>query len=102
MLKGLKFDRLAGVAYAALPIAGAVSLEMNMSWIFMRKEGLAKNYGMQKPIEGEYEKGASQLLKQNGFNLRAFLTTCEVIQIMKKHGKLDNQKYRRCLEFLNA
>jgi uridine monophosphate synthetase len=42
LLKGLKYDRLAGVAYAALPIAGAISLEINKPWIFMRKEGLKK------------------------------------------------------------
>ena len=42
LLKGLEYDRLAGVAYAALPIAGAISLEMEKPWIFMRKEGLAK------------------------------------------------------------
>src|SRR5262249_47385964 len=53
----LEYDRLAGIAYAALPIAGAVSLEMEKPWIYMRKEGLAKGYGLKKAIEGEYKKG---------------------------------------------
>lgn len=57
LLKPLKYDRLAGVAYAALPIAAAVSLELEQPWIFMRKEGLAKGYGLKKSIEGEYKKG---------------------------------------------
>lgn len=56
-LEGLQYDRLAGVAYAALPIAGAVSLEIDKPWIFMRKEGLAKEYGLQKSLEGEFKEG---------------------------------------------
>jgi orotate phosphoribosyltransferase len=55
-LKGLSYDRLAGVAYAALPIAGAVSLELDQPWIFMRKEGLKKDYGLGKSLEGEFNK----------------------------------------------
>lgn len=56
-LEGLEYDRLAGVAYAALPIAGAVSLEIEKPWIFVRKEGLKKDYGLQKAVEGEYHPG---------------------------------------------
>lgn len=56
-LASIKYDRLAGVAYAALPIAGAVSLEMERPWIFMRKEGVKKGYGLKKALEGEYEAG---------------------------------------------
>lgn len=57
MIKKLKYDKLAGIAYAALAIAGAVSLEMEKPWIYMRKEGLAKSYGLKKSIEGEFKKG---------------------------------------------
>lgn len=57
MLEDLKYDRLAGVAYAALPIAGAISLEIERPWIYMRKEGLAKGHGLKKSIEGEYKEG---------------------------------------------
>ncbi len=56
-LAPLQYDRLAGVAYAALPIAGAISLEIEKPWIFMRKEGIKKGYGLKKALEGEYEKG---------------------------------------------
>lgn len=56
-LEGLEYDRLAGVAYAALPIAGAVSLEIEKPWIFVRKEALKKDYGLQKAVEGEYHPG---------------------------------------------
>lgn len=57
MIKPLTYNRLAGIAYAALPIAGAVSLQMEQPWIYMRKEGLAKEYGLKKAIEGEYKQG---------------------------------------------
>lgn len=62
MLQDLQYDRLAGVAYAALPIAGAVSLELDQPWIFMRKEGLKKEYGLQKSLEGEYKPGETVVM----------------------------------------
>lgn len=55
LLKPLKYDRLAGIAYAALPIAGAASLELEQPWIYARKE--QKGYGTNKLIEGEYKAG---------------------------------------------
>lgn len=144
LLESLKFDRLAGVAYAALPIAGAVSLEMNRPWIYMRKEGLAKGYGLKKSIEGEYnkgdviaviddlvtkgdskvevigpfqdqglvikdfvvlidyQKGASELLAKKGFSLHSFLSTREVIDILKDNNKIDDSKYQECIKFLES
>ena len=144
LLEPLEYDRLAGVAYAALPIAGAVSLEIEKPWIFMRKEGLAKSYGLQKSIEGEYnqgdviaviddlvtkgdskleviqpfkehgleikdfivlidyQKGAAKLLEDKGYNLHSFLTTREVVEIMKQNDKIDDSKYQQCLKFLNS
>ncbi len=51
----LSFDRLAGVPYAALPIATAVSLHMNRAMIYPRKE--AKEYGTRAAIEGAYTAG---------------------------------------------
>lgn len=141
-LAELHYDRLAGVAYAALPIAGAISLELEQPWIFMRKEGLKKGYGLQKSLEGEYKKGetvvmiedlvtratslleaipaieehglmvkdavvlidygkgGSERLKEKGYNLHAYMTMTEVVQIMKDAGKIDEAKYRQCLEFI--
>lgn len=55
VLKKYKFDRLAGLPYAALPIATAVALEMGVPLIYPRKE--AKTYGTKVAIEGEYKKG---------------------------------------------
>jgi uridine monophosphate synthetase len=57
MLEDISYDRLAGVAYAGLPIAGAISLELEKPWIFMRKEGLKKGHGLKKSLEGVYQSG---------------------------------------------
>lgn len=61
-LKSLQYDRLAGVAYAALPIAGAISLELEQPWVFMRKEALKKAYGLEKSLEGEYNEGETVVM----------------------------------------
>jgi orotate phosphoribosyltransferase len=60
VLKDLEYDRLAGVAYAALPIASAVSLHLEQPWIYMRKE--VKGYGTNKQIEGAYQDGEAIVL----------------------------------------
>jgi uridine monophosphate synthetase len=143
-LEGLKYDRLAGVAYAALPIAGAISLELEQPWIFMRKEGLSKGYGLKKSLEGEfakgetvvmiedlvtkatslletipaieaqglvikdavvlldYEKGGRQALTAKGYNLHAFMTVRELVDIMFAEGKIDAAKHRQSLDFLDS
>ena len=43
LLRELKFDRIAGLPYAAIPIATAVSLQGNYPMIYPRKE--VKTYG---------------------------------------------------------
>ncbi len=55
LLKELRFDRIAGLPYAAIPIATAISLAGNYPMIYPRKE--AKAYGTQAEIEGEYHPG---------------------------------------------
>ncbi|HUY85158.1 MAG TPA: orotate phosphoribosyltransferase [Candidatus Dormibacteraeota bacterium] len=143
-LEELKYDRLAGVAYAALPIAGAISLELEKPWIFMRKEGLQKDYGLKKSLEGkynrgdtvvmiedlvtratslleaipaieqhglvvkdavvllDYNKGGRQRLEAKGYNLHAFMTVRELVDIMRAEGKIDADKHQQCLEFLGT
>jgi uridine monophosphate synthetase len=54
-LKELEFDRLAGIPYAALPIATAIALEIDRPLIYPRRE--AKDYGTQAAIEGDYQAG---------------------------------------------
>ncbi|MEW5718383.1 MAG: orotidine-5'-phosphate decarboxylase [Chloroflexota bacterium] len=54
-LRELKFDRLAGIPYAALPIATAIALEMDRPLIYPRRE--AKEYGTRASIEGKFAPG---------------------------------------------
>jgi uridine monophosphate synthetase len=55
LLSTLQFSRLAGLPYAAIPIATAISLAGNYPMIYPRKE--AKAYGTKAEIEGEYHPG---------------------------------------------
>ena len=55
ILRGLDYDRIAGIPYAALPIATAASLELNRPLMYPRRE--VKTYGTQAAIEGEYNAG---------------------------------------------
>ncbi len=54
-LRELRFDRLAALPYAALPIATAISLQAGWPLIYPRKE--AKEYGTAAIIEGAYAAG---------------------------------------------
>lgn len=55
VLRGLTFDRVAGIPYAALPIATAVSLNSGWPLVYPRKE--TKEYGTMAAIEGPFVKG---------------------------------------------
>jgi len=50
-----KFDRLAAIPYAALPIGTAVSLELGCPLIYPRRE--VKGHGTRRAVEGEFQKG---------------------------------------------
>jgi uridine monophosphate synthetase len=56
----LSFIRLAGLPYAAIPIATAISLAGNYPMIYPRKE--AKSYGTKAEIEGEYHAGETAVI----------------------------------------
>jgi len=55
ILEKLEFQRIAGLPYAAIPIATAISLQGNYPMIYPRKE--VKDYGTKAEIEGEYHAG---------------------------------------------
>jgi uridine monophosphate synthetase len=55
IVSSLQFSRIAGLPYAALPIATAISLAGNYPMIYPRKE--VKTYGTKAEIEGEYHVG---------------------------------------------
>ncbi len=52
LLQKLEFDRIAGLPYAAIPIATSISLQGGYPMIYPRKE--VKEYGTKADIEGEY------------------------------------------------
>jgi len=60
LIRELKFDRLAGLPYAAIPIATAISLAGDYPLIYPRKE--AKTYGTKAEIEGEFHAGETALV----------------------------------------
>ena len=53
--KKLEFERIAGIPYAAIAIATAVSMQNKWPMIYTRKE--AKDHGTKKLIEGIYKDG---------------------------------------------
>jgi len=60
ILQRLTFNRLAGLPYAAIPIATAISIAGNYPMIYPRKE--AKSYGTKAEIEGEYHAGETAVI----------------------------------------
>lgn len=59
-LRGIKFDRIAGIPSAGLPLAAAASLESGIPMIFPRLT--AKDHGTGKRIEGAFKQGERVLL----------------------------------------
>jgi uridine monophosphate synthetase len=60
ILGELKFDHLAAIPYAGLPIATAISLQGGLSFVYPRKE--TKSYGTRAEIEGVYSAGEQVVL----------------------------------------
>ena len=60
LLKGLQYDRLAALPYAAMPIATAISLQTGQPMLYPRKE--AKAYGTKADIEGEFNEGETAVV----------------------------------------
>ena len=55
LAQGISYSRVAGLPYAAIAIATAMSIDSNKPMIYPRKE--VKDYGTKKPIEGVFNKG---------------------------------------------
>lgn len=60
LLSNLQFSRIAGLPYAAIPIATAISLQGNYPMIYPRKE--VKTYGTKAEIEGDFQAGETALV----------------------------------------
>jgi orotate phosphoribosyltransferase len=55
LIAGERVDRIAGVAVGGIPIAAALSLELGVPFLIVRKE--KKRYGRESKIEGELSEG---------------------------------------------
>lgn len=101
ILAGLPCDRIAGVPYAALPIATAVSLQTGVPLIYLRKE--AKAHGLGKDIEGSFAPGERVVIVedlitsggstiQNAERLRAAGLVIEhvIVLIDREQGGVEN------------
>jgi uridine monophosphate synthetase len=127
ILNTLKFDRLAALPYAAIPIATAICLQDGFPMIFPRKE--AKTYGTKSEIEGEYQagetvvvlddvtttggltvqdvvvlidrqSGAKEALVKAGYKLHAVMTIQELLDIWEKTGRVEKDKVKATRKFL--
>ena len=58
--ENLEFDLIAGIPFAAISIATAVSLEKDWRMVFPRKD--QKDYGTKAKVEGKYSKGEKVLV----------------------------------------
>ncbi len=77
LLRGLTFDRIAAIPYAALPIGTAVALHLERPLVYPRKE--VKAYGTGKQIEGRFEAGETavvvdDVITSGGSKLEAIAT----------------------------
>lgn len=82
ILRKLKFDRMVAVPYAGIPLVAVVSFLNNKPWVYTRKE--VKNYGITKPMEGEFKKGERAVIVDDIVTDGA--SKLEVIGPIKKAG----------------
>ena len=82
LLRGLDFNRLAAIPYAALPIGTAVALQTGWPLIYPRKE--VKTHGRGRAIEGHFAPGERAVV------LDDLITTggskVEAIQVLREAG----------------
>jgi uridine monophosphate synthetase len=82
LLRGLDFNRLAAIPYAALPIGTAVALQTGRPLIYPRKE--VKSHGRGRAIEGHFAPGERAVV------LDDLITTggskIEAIQVLRAAG----------------
>ena len=62
-LKGGNYDKIAGPALGAVPIATAISLESELPLLMIRKQ--KKGYGTSKSIEGELDDGDNVVIVED-------------------------------------
>ncbi|MCR4336162.1 MAG: orotate phosphoribosyltransferase [archaeon] len=137
--EALEFDLIAGIPFAAIAIATAVSLEKDWRMVFPRKE--QKDYGTKAKVEGKYSKGETCLviddlitdggskfeaiaplekeglkikdvivlvdreqggkktLLNEGYHLHSVFKITELLEILHKHGKIEQIYYESAKEY---
>ncbi|MBE9078924.1 bifunctional orotidine-5'-phosphate decarboxylase/orotate phosphoribosyltransferase [Romeria aff. gracilis LEGE 07310] len=60
ILKTLRFERIAGIPYGALPTATGLALRLDRPMIFPRKE--VKAHGARRLVEGQYHEGETAVV----------------------------------------
>ncbi|PIN84883.1 MAG: orotate phosphoribosyltransferase [Candidatus Diapherotrites archaeon CG11_big_fil_rev_8_21_14_0_20_37_9] len=85
--EAIEFDLIAGIPFAAIAIATAVSLEKNWPMVFPRKE--QKDYGTKAKVEGKYEKGQKVLVIDDLITTGS--SKFEAVEPLEKEGlKIDD------------
>ncbi len=82
--EGLFFSSICGVPYTALPLATALSLEMDVPMLLCRKE--SKNHGLKKMIEGVIKQGSTCLIIEDV--VTSGTSVLEVAGHLQKEGVL--------------
>ncbi len=80
--EGLEFDIVAGIPFAAIAIATAMSLEKGYRMVFPRKE--VKEYGTKAAVEGKYSAGERALVVDDLITTGA--SKFEAIAPLEKEG----------------
>ncbi|MBI4066106.1 hypothetical protein HY411_00155, partial [Candidatus Gottesmanbacteria bacterium] len=82
VLGAIRYDRMAAIPYAALPIVATVSMINRKPWIYPRRE--VKRYGTKNPIEGEFFKGERIVVLDDTVTTGGTLTVA--IRKLQEHG----------------
>lgn len=83
-LRGIEFDRIAGIPAAGLPLATALSLETGIPMIFPRLE--KKAHGTSRAVEGSYREGERVLLLDD--LITSGTSKLEAIEVLRGQGMI--------------
>lgn len=86
-LIGLEYDYLAGVPYAALPIAAIAASKLKRPMVYPRKE--AKTHGTGQMVEGVFQPGQSAVLLEDVMTSGGSIMTA--VETLRAAGLVVNQ-----------
>ena len=82
LLEGLEFDRLAAIPVAALPLATAVALRLQVPLVYPRIS--AKQHGSGNLVEGEFSEGERVVLLDDV--ITSGVSKLEAVGVLREHG----------------